>query len=450
MKTGNTYYTLKFRGSTGGHRSGDVVKNSSVPLTIGECADCEVKFERHDKRYAPEYYATILPNADGESWRIVKRSPHVDVSIVGHGGFSYVYNLRNGDVITFGGQRASLQFQVRNDARYDSAGAVTVEHKTSKWIYGIIIGLIAAMVLGGLWFYNRSHKEILYDDVSQFESSVLKISVDSVERVLMHGDTREVLASKALDEEKIVGTAFLTADGKLVTARHCVEYWLGEEMWPSLKIDSLESDDIRRWAAEVETFNIENEDVDSAQVLRVYCSVKGQSGDKLFTFTSDADSVHINREHDAIITLDDFTNRYYWRSITPYFNQRDMELGDIVWVDVPVEGKFKLASPSVIDGLSPNEYLAFFGFPKGEKVSHCADFEKGSLKVKGAEPLTQSTLVHSGLLKEGYSGGPVIARKGLGFAVVGVISKCDTINEYLMMSVPISEITSKKTNHEKR
>jgi len=88
MMEQRSYFTLKCKGTTQYHRSGDVVTCTDSNLTIGETADCEVRYPPVLPQYQPEYYATILRSSDGQGWNIVKRSAHVDVRVMGHGGFA--------------------------------------------------------------------------------------------------------------------------------------------------------------------------------------------------------------------------------------------------------------------------------------------------------------------------------------------------------------------------
>lgn len=446
-----TYFTLKLkgttphRGGTGGLRSGDVVTCTGSSLTIGETADCEVRYPSLQPQYQPEYYATILRSADGQRWHIVKRSAHVDVSIMGHGGFAYACQLHDGDTIVFGGQRQTVQFHAHYDANY---AKTPDNHRFLPYAFMAIVLLV--VLVGGWLLFRQTPAAIMPDEAAQLEESVFLVRVDSVEYVVGTSQYEEVVATLHFESgDNPVGTAFLTDDGRLVTARHCVEYWLGEPVELTTKIVNLDDDDIIRWAALAETFNYEHEGSDTLQLLRSYCSVwaprhtatptSPPDFEPVFRFTSTDDSVHINRERDGIITLDDFTHRYYWRTVTPYFSRRDMELGDIMYVSVSRKGQFELADSAFFRSLKREEPLAIYGFPENDAQVKAIDFEAGNLKMWHPGKSLNENLVHSGQLTHGHSGGPVLVRGGKsGFVVIGVVSKVDNLNDNLMMSVPVT------------
>ena len=96
------YYSLHFHGSNAFHRQGDLLKTTNKVLHIGETADCGVRFD--SGVFEPERYASILENEDGKSWRLIQRSQHVTTRIAGSGGFGFVHQLKDGDVISVDGQ----------------------------------------------------------------------------------------------------------------------------------------------------------------------------------------------------------------------------------------------------------------------------------------------------------------------------------------------------------
>ena len=88
------------------------------------------------------------------------------------------------------------------------------------------------------------------------EESVYLVKVDSVRQIqVSNGQEKWLPPTKVLEGEAPTGTAFLTIDGTMVTARHCVEYWIGTNLDLTTKVSDLKTDDIVRWAIEAETFN---------------------------------------------------------------------------------------------------------------------------------------------------------------------------------------------------
>lgn len=441
------YYSLRLKGNFANKSTGDLIKNASTPLTIGESADCDIQFDS-DGKYAPEYFATILPNDDGKSWRIIKRSPHVDVNIVGHGGWEYVCNLTDGDIITFGNHQNELRFHTHYDENFNGSLSTTPRPQRHWFYIAIFIAILGIFIASNYVLRNNNQQALNLDDVkNNLQSSIYMIKVDSVEHLENDNGRITTLSTIKPQSETIYGTAFLTKDSLLVTARHCVEYWLGEPISLDTRINNLDDDDIVRIASLIETFNQDHADTTIKQQLKVYCSVvphDSPNSAPIFTFTSEDDSVYFDTSRDGIVTLDDFVNRYYWRTITPYFNRRDMELGDWLVVKVPQQGAFELADTTIINQMHPNEALAFLGFMENETGIGGFEVESGNLKLWDKATAGEVNLSHSGNISHGYSGGPVIMQQDGKYYVIGIVSKVDDRNQNLKRSVPIQVINLSK------
>lgn len=451
------FYSLTFQAATPFFGKGDVVRNAADALTIGESADCDVRFPQSDTTRPPVYYATILRNRDGKSWRIVKRTDDVEVTIGGAGGFEYAAHLHDGDVLQFAGQRATIKFRTHhNDAGYGAANALIQrkgQERTMRLAYGAFAAIVAMLIGLGCYVYSQRPQSITPAEMEPYEQSVYLLKVDSVHWVEVTHGTERILGTKTFDGETApFGTAFLTDDSCLVTARHCVEYWLGDSIDFGMSIDKLPTDDIRRMVAVATTFNLEHADsTDTTHVLRTFCSVYARdntSGEPVFRFTSTDDSVHIDRTRDGIVTLDDFSTRYYWRTITPYFNRRDMELGDALWVDVSRAGNIARADSAFVARMERGSPLAFWGFPVNDTDNIMLMAEHGEVKIPPCAPINDEpnpfhNLIHSGAIGHGYSGGPVLVRDGKRLVAVAVVSNADGKNNDLKRSVPITMIRAK-------
>ena len=117
MKEMKHYISLKFKGGNAYHQSGMRLKLTERTINIGETADCDVRYETDCEQ--PEYYASIIRNDDGKSWRIIKRSQYVDVSLAGKGSIGYAHLLADGDIIQIENQGMSLVFHSHYDDRYN-------------------------------------------------------------------------------------------------------------------------------------------------------------------------------------------------------------------------------------------------------------------------------------------------------------------------------------------
>ena len=432
------YISLKCKGSNPYHHNGQRLILDERIVNIGESADCDVRYESGD--YSPEYYASILKNDDGQSWRIVKRSQHVAMSIAGKGPIGYACQLTDGDIIQFEGQPMTLLFHSHHDEFYKGNNT-----RFNKWTRIAISAacLIAAVAAVAYAFYQED--PINEQDVAPLEESVYQIRVDSVQQLLFAGGGEQVLRpTKVLQEAAPVGTAFMTTEGIMVTARHCVEYWLGTKLDLTTNVGSLSNDDIIKWAIETETFNQTHDTGDSLMTMRVYFSIYDFMGEKRYAFTSTDDCVHINTAHDAVFLLGDFSEEYYWRSIRPYFVDREMELGDILWIDgFNEKGKVRLATVEEMKELNNGTRLMVCGYPMTGLGDNNFTSTGGSIRRESRAK--SENLFFESNINHGYSGGPVLVKTSSGIAAVGVVSRVDSVSSGLYKwAVPVTEIKQTK------
>jgi len=426
------YISLKVKGGNTYHKNGKQLKLTERIVNIGETVDCDVRYETDFLQ--PEYYASIIKNEDGKNWRIVKRSQYVDISIVGKGSIGYAYQLSDGDIIQFENKLMTLCFHTHYDDRYN----VEERQNSWKWVFVGLFGLLAVVaVIFGL---SNRQESISAADVEPLEESVYFVKVDSVRRLLTANGREEILPpTKILEGEVPMGTAFLTTDRKLITARHCVEYWIGTNLDLTTKVLDLKEDDIVRWAIEVETFN-QTHDLDSAIQLQVFFSVFDFMGNQRYSFSSNNKQVHINNDKDGLFLLADFSQDYYWRSVQPYFNDRQMELGDILWVDgLSEQGKIKLASLDQIHNIKKGTKLMICGYPMTGICDIRMTFTEGTIR---RNTLAESeNLFFESNINHGFSGGPVLMKDGDEIVAVGVVSRVDSISGGLYKwAVPVSEV----------
>ena len=441
-----SYYSLRLLGSNAFHAKGDVLKTTNKVLNIGETTDCEIRFE--PGQYEPERYATIVENEDGRSWRLIQRSEYVNARIAGSGGFGYVHQLKDGDVIGFDRQDMELEFHTHYDGNYGKTGLVIEQHTNKRAIRGIMGAIVALsiVVFGMVCFMHSEEKvpTISYEQLQDYLSSVYITRVDSVQWIeVVKGDTSLVQPTKIMDNGGATGTAFLTTDKKLVTARHCIEYWIGTDLDVTTKVKNLPDDDIVKWAILAEKFMQERENEDVNQLLRVFFSIYDEQmpDEPLFSFSSTDSNVHINRCHDGILHLADFSDDYYWRFVRPYFSDLEMELGDIAYIDVNIAGKIKTADSASIAQLNQSSDVAVLGYPNnasGKKVT----FATGAIKENRADTTKRINpdIQFDANITHGFSGGPVFIRANDKIVVAGVVSKIDADNGIYKKAVPITEI----------
>lgn len=436
MKVQKHYFSLRLKGGNAYHQPGKRLKLTDRIVNIGETPDCDVRYESDGEQQ--DYYATIILNEDGKSWRIVKRSQHIDISIAGKGTIGYAHQLSDGDIIQFSDQSMALCFHSHYDDKYDE------DEKKIPWQW-VAAGVLALMVMMAVAVvFGNKRGGISNEDVEPLEESVYIVKVDSVRQVLVANGVEECIApAKVLAGDAPTGTAFLTTDGKLITARHCVEYWIGTNLDLTTKVAALAEDDIVRWAIETETFN-QLHDKDSVRQLQVFFSLFDFMGNKKYSFASTDEQVHMNKDKDGVFMLADFTQDYYWRSVRPYFKDRQMELGDILWIDgIKEEGKVSLAGPEQMQNVKNGTKLMICGYPMTGIGDKRMTFTEGAIR-RNAQTDSENLFFESNI-NHGFSGGPVLMKDGSNVVAIGVVSRVDSISSGLYKwAVPISEVRGKK------
>lgn len=435
MKEQKQYVSLRFKGGNAFHQNGKRLKLTERIINIGETADCDVRYETNCRE--EDYYASIIRNQDGRSWRIVKRSARIDINLAGKGPIGYVHELSDGDIIQIEGQPMTLVFRKHYDDRYDEDD----QPRIWTWAVAGIVSLLSIISVA-LSIGNRQDG-ISVEDIEPLEGSVYLVKVDSVRRLSMiDGEVTIIPPTQVLEGDAPTGTAFLTTDGKLVTARHCVEYWIGTDLDLTTKVNNLDSDDIVRWAIETETFN-QTHDEDSV-LLQVFFSVFDFMGNKKYSFDTANERVHINKDKDGLFLLADFNQETYWRTIKPYFTDRKMELGDILWIDSLAEkGRINLASKVQMAKVKNGTRLMICGFP----VTGIGD--KRMISTEGtirrlASANTENLFFESNI-NHGFSGGPVLMKDGNDVIAIGVVSRVDSTSSGLYKwAVPVTEVYHKE------
>lgn len=440
MKEKRYYISLKLKGDNIYHQHGELLKLTERIVNIGETADCDVRFEANG--LLPEYYASIIRNEDGKSWRIVNRNQYVDIHLAGKGAIGYVHQLTDGDLIQFGELPMTLCFHTHHDSLYDAESG-----KSKQWQWAAIAaiclfgGIIAAMLMLRQDVINEQ-------DVLPLEASICLIKVDSVKQVkVSDGLEDSVLYTKVLTNDAPTGTAFLTTDGRLVTARHCVEYWLGRNLDLTTKVETLSDDDVVKWAIETESFNQSQlEEHSSQMIMKVWFSIYNFLGEKKYSFVSTDPRVHIDKEKDGLFLMADFSGNYYWRSIRPYFEDRKMAMGDILWIEgIAENGKVAIGSSEDLKRIVRGTKLMVCGYPmtgNGEKRMIPAS---GSIKSK-PDPDSENLFFESNI-NHGYSGGPILIKAGRRIFAIGVVSCVDSVSSGLFKwAVPVTEISNDGEN----
>lgn len=401
------------------------------PVYIGETEGSDIRIANHSE-YEDEIVAKIEPNGYGNGWHLVSIPPHIQISVNGIPVHRVVY-LEDGDVIETLGER--WKFSVREGTKE----GVTVYHvkRTGFALWMVCIAIIVlGAVVGGL-VYSSQRDNISGSMRKEIEASLYTTRVDSLQ--LVRGDS--IVESYAYASEPI-GTAFLTTDSLIVTARHCINPWLNTV----LPADYGKIDQISDWPVQKALFAETSNQLEGTNDWRIiaYLTLTDEEGREIMMTSDD---FRINTEFDDIVELGTYDNPLYWRSIAHRYTRRDMMLGDVAAARTDMAGTIPLADESEIRTLLAESgvKLTFFGHPEAGVTGNRLECKTDELRLPLSElpelPGRVFLLAHEGALAPGFSGGPVIVRDGMGFKAVGVVSVTDDRNGYRSYSVPTSEIT---------
>lgn len=447
MEKTEKYYTLRYERSDGRHKAGEKVAAAADTVRIGQEEDCDVCFDNRTD-FADELFAVVRPCRNTDGWQLVPCSPYVRTMVNGT-AVRLVHYLEDGDRIRFEGIQQELLFSLHSDGKYNAgAGTTVIEAPLSR---KFLVAVVAAFVLlsGLLGFYVHEQSSVgerraaLLDSVKQ---SVMQISVDSVyylERTSAGTRVVGTYSYAAAEGNNISGTAFLTEDSLLVTARHCVEPWLNDIS----VMNTNRKKDLKclptRWALEAETYN-QTHDGDTAYLVISVCALYGGENATEYLGSYKSNEFRCDSTRDNIIEKGDFYNVYYWRSILRGHNRDDMMLGDVASLKTNKAGRIALARKEDMERmLKRKQRLDFIGYPSyGERGM---EFINGEVQLPYHSD-EGKLIAHNGRLTHGYSGGPALVVKtgkmmgGGKVYAVGVVSVTDEGGGDRTYSVPITEI----------
>lgn len=444
-----SYYTLQLRRACERHRAGEIIVNKQNLLQIGQTEDCDVMLPNRSI-YEGVVMAVIKPNTDASGWRLIKVSPFYNV-LVNRMPVEIVHYLNDGDRITIDGIEQELLFHVRYDGHYDcNRGTQWMVGDSASWRRWIMAVVVLCLFISGLSLFsivqNRRQATSIERMYSEAQKSVFKIRVDSIAWLRITPEDTVIMDVYSLSEKntsRIVGTAFLTTDSLLITARHCVEPWLNDRNVLSSTIREDYHFKPVYWALVSETYN-QCHDNDTLYLLSSACTVwQGDKGEE-FMWKQASEDFQFNKDYDEIVELGDFDSVYYWRSMARRGQRNDMMRADIAYMKTPHEGSLRMAHRDQMHGLlSEGKRLDFIGYPMFAEIKKEHAFGELKHSYRGGGDNSDAyfeMLEHNGELLPGYSGAPVILCDRDDWYVVGVVSVIDAINESRIYSVPITEV----------
>lgn len=442
------YYTIGFECDDALHKSGEQLFNAENPLRIGQTASCELRLP-NSSQFENAVFAVIEKRQGHDDWKLIRVSPFAEHEVRVNGTpVTYVHLLHDGDRITFEGQRQELLFRIREDENYNVSGILSVpKNKAMRTlVIWAFVMTLALCLFGVYWLYNRPITQKMIEEAKQ---SVFQISVDSIKLLAIQDHDTTVLNVCRKDLPG-PGTAFLTSDSLLITARHCIEPWLNVN--DTVRMDTLSPvlPPYIKMALQAVTNEVVGDENTTMEMVS-YCSVSKLGAGNALLFSVQSTDFTMNKERDLMVEYGDFSHQYFWRSISARPRRIDMMMGDIAFMHVNAKGTINLASCEEMQSVcsKPNHPIVVLGRPSTTVNNQQAVSVDAQIKQAlsfNAEGYADTVMFHNGDVIPGFSGGPVLAKHGFRCRVVGVVSVTDKHGGKHHYSVPVTEIHRLKNN----
>lgn len=405
-------------------------------VIMGQCEGSDIRLSNPGP-FEDVAVAKIIPSGSG-GWCLVRLSRDYPVSVSGR-AVAYVHHLEDKDNIEAGTLEPTVRFRIGPGAQPPQ----TIVHRgLSRRGVAVLTTAFILLVLSAAWWVRHvTGRDSLSEQMlAAAQASLYRLEVDSL--FLFEGDS--LMGTYAYPAAP-AGTAFLTADSLLVTARHCVEPWLNAVDVAGIPELAGNDNPAIRMALQAETYNVLAGDGAPRMTLVSGVTLTDSRGRKIRMRSS---AFTIDRSRDEIVELGSYDTDLYWRNIQARYGRSDMMLGDAVACRMSRAGSIVLADSSVLaEELHQRRGLTFMGFPLSQGRDETAEVETAELSQPLArlaeDPAHFFMLAHGGRLAPGYSGGPVLMLSPSsedGFVAAGVISVLDRENNHRSYSVPATEI----------
>ncbi len=399
---------IRFRCNDGLHSKGDIQYLQQDSLYVGQTPACELKIPSHPD-YEDTCYAVITRKRDMDEWHIIRQERDAMIRVNGI-PLDWVHKLNSHDRLSF--DHTDVEFIVKEG---EVPAELYSQYKSPKWIIASL-ATIFVLLFGIIFSLHQRGKDNLALFKEEIES-IYKIESDTL-LVLSANDTLSVVSS----DQTYVGTGFVTSDGYFVTARHCVEFWLGLEHELRPNLEDIQSEIVKHIIAS---------ELDST--LRVVSKVRiiSRDGKCLGYYTSD--DFKMDKSQDNFYEFGDSQSQYIWRSIVSLYERTNAELGDVAvmkWYGA--KSMIDLDEPAKMYDTTIE--LCSFGYPQSEN-KYEAKFANSDGKVYQKMDTPDECFICNTSLDQGFSGGPIFDKQAK--KVIGLVSRSSDKHTLI---VPVSRI----------
>lgn len=486
---GRRYYILEHRITSKYHKAGESQKIIIDQIEIGRDPKCQVRFDESFATVSRRHAAIIR---EGDNWKLVQLS-QTNTTYLNGVSVNKEWYLQSGDEIQLSTNGPKLSFIVpQGDKSLVSSIGMTARlnlfRQQAMRPYKNVIAALAAVIAlciiaGAIIIYmqrdelSQMHRTLatttqeFNDQMQQMQQRRMQDSLDNARRIAEDREqyrqqieqmqqrnrqrgfsvaqliqqqhveesvyylwTDKITLTYKGEEKEIPcdgwsGTGFLLADGRFVTARHCVEGWL--------YTDPTEDNKLTLAAGLVANSN--------QFKIKAYIYAMSSAGDA-FEFTSD--DFTIDRSLDRVQQLgnDEDGNAVYWRFVWPIADDWNpaMYATDWAYVKTSKHGKINI-DKQLSKNLLPMQELIAFGFPQDLGVldsnNSIVQPISNQMKVSRKGLAANGCIMHSSGVDHGNSGGPIFTIDDNDKLVcVGIVSRFDDQTTEHDWSVPVCQL----------
>ena len=306
-------------------------------ILVGQGEDADIRLP-NTGLYKDQAIAVV--RISGGTHFLIRLSPQFDIRVNGQqmGAFT---PLNASDVIMVEGETIRC--------KNASGGA----NQNGKRFHPVVVLLLPVLVISLVLLALKSSRNISEAQADKYTSSMYQVSVRQVILQALRGGRYYPVDSVAV--ETLVGTGFVTAEGRFITARHVAEPWMNPA-------DSALSE----WSVLVENTNRKV----GRDTLRLISSLQAVNPEG-FKWLFSTDTAHINRSRDRVYNAGTRQAPRWKRSIVGVYRNFDCELGDVAWFQFPSKGLFK-----PVDSRSFSNLKRGFGQNRGAHQRYWHYFQK--------------------------------------------------------------------------
>ena len=214
-------YVLRLLSGDSLNNKGDSYQNKLSPLIVGHCENSDIRLA-NESEYEDIDFFTILYDDKIDNWYLIRLSREADILINGQ-QLDAIHYLHNNDIISAG--IVDFKFTISKADYPENGKVVFVPSHIKQYIRRFIIPVFLFLaILAGWQVLSTISRNNEWKALDKYVTSIYRLEIPEILIQERQGDGFVTIAS--IPDNSTVGTAFVTKDGTVITARHCIEPWV--------------------------------------------------------------------------------------------------------------------------------------------------------------------------------------------------------------------------------